>query len=239
MCARATFDLLVGSAEKPTPDLLGLWSASADSGGPLEELESCAWRVDLPRTPRSAGQHLAAAGQQLIGSLRRLPAVRDELAGLTGTEPSPAFGVDTGEARRTLSVWLDGALSYGNISGSPGLPQHTVDNCRALVHRVRVACLPIAEVETQVGDSLVGWSRLALGGGVTTTVRSSRTVAEMRLHQQAVELAVSSRLALLRIVGLAARAAAAVSVRLVLPGGPLLALGPVLKFVHDAMARRQ
>jgi hypothetical protein len=239
MPAPPSLDLAVGSAEASAFDLLGLWSGPVgDSVGQAAAPQPTRWMVHLPTDPALATRVLATADERLGASLRRLPAAKDRLAALLDPQPSWTVTGRSG-AEEALAAWLhDGQVSFAGGAVGGRVTPALLDDCAALIDRVRTACAPTAVIETVSGERLVGRSRLGLGGNVGTVVRSDRGVNDTRLHERAVALAASSRVALVRVLGLAARAAVAISVRLVLPGGPLLALGPALRFVHDVVARR-
>ncbi|SRR6266704_1724344 len=240
MPAAASFDLVIRSAEDGSSRLLGLWSSSVDD--PLAyaaAAEPTLWRVHLPTDPALATRLLTTAGEHLAASMRRLPVAKDKLAAALDPGPHWAFGGQGSGAEGALSAWLDGDhVSYATGAASRRVTPAMLSDCAAFVDRLCSACAPVAVIETLSGDRLVCRSRLALDGNAATVVRSDRGMSDTRLHEQAVVLAASSRVALLRVLGLAARAAVAISVRLVLPGGPLLALGPALRFVHEVVAGR-
>jgi hypothetical protein len=239
MPAPPSLDLAVGSAEASTSDLLGLWSGPVgDPVGQAAAPQTTLWTVNLPTDRTLATRVLATAEANLGASLQRLPAANDRLAALL--DPQPIWTV-TGRngAEEALAAWLhDAQVSFAGGAAGGRVTPTMLDDCAALIDRIRTACTPTAVIETVSGERLVCRSRLALGGNVGTVVRSGRGADDTRLHEQAVALAASSRVALVRVLGSAARAAVAISVRLVLPGGPLLALGPALRFVHDVVTRR-
>lgn len=239
MPAPPSLDLAVGWAEATDSDLLGLWSGPVD--GPVVQAaapQPTRWAVHLPADPALATRVLATADERLGASLRRLPAAKDRLAALLDPQPSwTATGGSGAEA--ALAAWLhDGQVSFAGGAAGRRVTPGMLDDCAALIDRIQMACAPTAVIETVSGERLVGRSRLALDGSTGTVVRLDRGADDTRLHERAVALAASSRVALVRVLGSAARAAVAISVRLVLPGGPLLALGPALRFVHDVVARR-
>ena len=57
----------------------------------------------------------------------------------------------------------------------------------------------------------------------------------MRTHLQSVHLALSSRIALIRIVSVVATGAAGLAIKAAVPGGQLLLLPAVWRFVRDAL----
>jgi hypothetical protein len=240
MPAAPCFELSIRSAEDPASDLLGLWASPV--GDPARYAaagEPTRWMVHLPTDPALAMRVLATADEDLTASLRRLPVAKDKLAAVLDPEPTWAFNSQRSDAEGMLAAWLyDDQISYDTGAAGRRVTPAMLGDCAAFIDRIRTACSPTAVIETLSGDRLVGRSRLALDGNAGTVVRSDRGANDTRLHGQAVALAASSRVALVRVLGLAARAAVAISVRLVLPGGPLLALGPALRFVHDVVARR-
>jgi hypothetical protein len=239
MPAPPSLDLAVASAEASASDLLGLWSGPVgDPVGQGAAPQTILWMVHLPTDPALATGVLATAEANLEASLQRLPAAKDRLAALLDPQPSwTATG--RSDAEEALAAWLhDGQVSFAGGAAGGRVTPAMLDDCAALIDRIRMACAPTAVIETVSGERLVCRSRLALDGSAGTVVRSDRGANDTQLHERAVALAASSRVALLRVLGSAARAAVAISVRLMLPGGPLLALGPALRFVHDVITRR-
>jgi hypothetical protein len=58
----------------------------------------------------------------------------------------------------------------------------------------------------------------------------------MRTHRQSVHLALGARIALIRIVSVVATGAAGLAVKAAIPGGQVLLLPAIWKFVRDVLA---
>ena len=106
----------------------------------------------------------------------------------------------------------------------------------AFVERVQQTVAHYARIETalagrDVGQTAVGWT-----GDFTTTWQPNVTLEMMRTHRQSVHLALDSRIALIRIVSVVATGAAGLAVKAAIPGGQVLLLPAVWKFVRDVLA---
>ena len=102
--------------------------------------------------------------------------------------------------------------------------------------RLTRGCRPSAWVETRIQGEPVAGSLLGLGGNVRTVCRPGLGPRGVGLHRDGVRLVVGSRAAFLRVVACVTRGAVAISVRLALPGGPVLALPVAWRFVQRVLA---
>jgi hypothetical protein len=217
--AETAFELPAEPSTVAGADLLGVWRVGPPAPGvaftaPAPSApEVPLWRIDLPADPgRAAGRleaghaRLRTASERLAGAAARLDAALDR------SGPDVAFTADQ------------------PIAGSPAAAELT--GWRRLVH----GCRPSAWVETRIQGEPVAGSLLGLGGDVRTVCRVGLGPGHARLHGDGVRLVVDSRAAFLRVVACVTRGAVAISVRLALPGGAVLALPVAWRFVQRVLA---
>ena len=127
-------------------------------------------------------------------------------------------------------------MSFGLGEMLPGEWKEASQRIAAILEQVVrfVACY--AFVETRVEEQLLGRTAVSWMGDVNTVWMGGLTSEEVLLHQRALALAIGSRDALLQTVLMAAQLAVKLSVLLSTPGGVLLALPAVWRFIHQVLA---
>jgi hypothetical protein len=141
---------------------------------------------------------------------------------------------------RDTTARLDAALDRSRpgvtFTAETPIPGASAEAELAGWQRLTSGCRPSAWVETRIQDELAARSLLGLGGDVRTVCRPGLGPRGAGLHQEGVRLVVASRAAFLRVVAVVTRGAVAISVRLALPGGPVLALPVAWRFVQRVLA---
>ena len=92
-----------------------------------------------------------------------------------------------------------------------------------------------ARVETALAGASIGRTTVDWTGDFVTTWEPVASGAAMRTHLQSVNLALGSRIALLRIVSVVATGAVGLAVKAAIPGGQVLLLPAVWRFVRDVL----
>ncbi|MBN1953706.1 MAG: hypothetical protein JW900_01540 [Anaerolineae bacterium] len=220
-------------------DPLGIWSAAGEAGRAFSTAAAGpSWRVRIDGplgaarstlTARQAAlerveQDLARVAGELqqfalpecdFGAAGELSCQREMLAQAVARLQSPAFAAPTAEAQRQerqmQQQWCDWMGRVGQA----------------------VACC--AAVGTEWAGALVGQTVVDWRGGFATTWAGSPSPAAMAVHRQSVQLALASRLALLRMVSVVASGAAGLALRAAIPGAQLALLPAVWRFVHDVL----
>jgi hypothetical protein len=165
-----------------------------------------------------AEQRLARLGHAGEGVSFAAPAGPEAelLRALNALQPSVSFGLfgkeAIGEQLENLTQW-----------------QSFLDQVRNMVTHY-------ARVETEVAGVLVGQTAVGWTGDFESTWTPGVALASMQLHHQSVHLALASRLALVRMVAVVATGAAGLTLTLSIPGGQLMALPAIWKFVRDVLA---
>jgi hypothetical protein len=214
------FELSDESSTAASTDVLGLWRVATPATGvpfvvpPSTTPDVPLWTVDLPADPAEAGRHLASCDARLHASSRRLA----EVPGL-------------------LDVALDRRRSDVTFAAATSVPETGVDvELVGWLRRVARGCGTAARVETRIQGELVAWSLLGLAGNMRVVCRPELGPYGTLPHRDSVRLVVESRAALLRVVACVTRGAVAISVRLALPGGAVLALPAACRFVRQLLA---
>ncbi len=223
--------------------LLGLWRDASVA----DDDEPPVWRVKLPDGGVTG---LAVPSAHLSAVERAVPAVATRLENVIDRQGDVglSFGVSTspspGEPEEELLSWLAaaGGTAPGVAFTAGGLPDapwwgEQGRAAMALARRVRRWCAPQAWVETDVDGRRLARSVIGMSGGIRTAVPPRLGEEQLAVHSRAVALTLASRLTLLRTVSTAMAGAMAISARLALPGGPVLALPVAWRFVQRALSR--
>jgi hypothetical protein len=227
-------------------DPLGLWETPQEdavsfSAGASAPPADPTWRVELPESPEKAQAILADRIRASELAYKDLGRVNRELTYIGRTEavsfsPSDPLLAQKTELLATLDAFQS-PVSYGLFrKEKEGEDQESRQQWLAFVERVQRMVAHYARVETalagrDVGQTAVGWT-----GDCTTTWEPNVTIEMMRAHRQSVHLALGARIALIRIVSVVATGAAGLAVKAAVPGGQVLLLPAVWKFVRDVLA---
>jgi hypothetical protein len=210
--AQTAFELPAAPSTVAEADVLGIWRIGppapgvAFTAGASTPPEVPLWRIDLPADPGQAAGRLEAGHA-------RLRAASDRLA----------------DAATRLDAELDGAGAAVAFAAE-------TEADLAGWQRLTSGCRPSAWVETRIQGEPVAGSLLGLGGNVRTVCRPGLGSGDARLHRDGVRLVVDSRAAFLRVVACVTRGAVAISLRLALPGGAVLALPVAWRTVQRVLA---
>jgi hypothetical protein len=226
-------------------DFLGVWtiapkvagvsfdaSASAAPAGPT-------WRVRLPESLGAAQSILQTQSLTIQRGEAALAQAEDRLARLGHAGEGVSFAAPAGpeaELLRALSA-LQPSVSFG-LPGKEAIGEQleNLAQWRSFLEQVRDMVTHYARVETEVAGILVGQTAVGWTGDFESIWMPGVALASMQLHHQSVHLALVSRLAFVRMVTIVATGAAGLALTLSVPGGQLMALPAVWKFVRDVLA---
>ncbi|MEM7031672.1 MAG: hypothetical protein AAF629_19110, partial [Chloroflexota bacterium] len=96
-----------------------------------------------------------------------------------------------------------------------------------------------AWVETEMQEQLIGRSVVSWTGHTRTVKQTTATLKQAQFHQRSLSLALSSRLTMMRTIISIAEGATKVSALLTVPGGAVLALPVVWKYVNQILSEVQ
>ncbi len=246
--ARAVFELEDAAAAAMAPELFGFWrtrepapaavSFAAGAGAPAEE--PVIWRSRLPADLEQAGRELAAAEawqqQQEQALAQALPRMRTLLSA-DAESSSATQELDAAEqnlraavreackpaAEVSFGIGADLAASW--VQADRQIRDFMQQSMRRVLHA--------AWVETSIGERLRGRSVVGWGGDTSTVWQEQVVARELQLHRRSIDLALSTRLALIRSFGLAGRGAAIVATAVSSPIGPVMALPAAWRYIND------
>jgi hypothetical protein len=230
-------------------DPLGLWTVPQDdvvsfAAGAAAPPEEPTWRIELPESPEEAQAILAGQIRASELANRDLASVNRDLTYIGRTEAVSFSTSDPLLAQKTeLLGTLDAfqsPVSYGLFSRKDKKKEsedrESHQQWLAFVERVQRTVANYARIETALAGQDVGWTTVGWTGNFTTRWEPNVTREMMRTHRQSVHLALGARIALIRIVSVVATGAAGLAVKAVIPGGQVLLLPAIWKFVRDVLA---
>ncbi len=206
------------------------------------------WQADLPVDAARAYKRVRACGARLRESSARLEGAADRLGSAVDQylrDPSIAMAPIV-PAEAELATWLEESGKVAASKLNPGVAFATTepalgwwrdvaDGLTRTAGQVAQACHPISLAETHVGGEMIGRSRVGLLGDVRTVLRAGHERHEALLHATTVALVLSTRATLLREVAVVLHGCVEIAARLVLPGGPLLALPAAWRFIQRVL----
>ena len=224
-------------------DPLGIWAATPETAvafGIGERKASVPIRrIPLPESPDEARAVLNTQAQALALTRQHLARAAQELA-LVGPPEQVSFSA-TDELlaqKNTLASTigeLRSPVSYGVKFKSSPEEQETSQGWLDFVEQVRQAVINYAHMRTELGSAPVGLTTVSWQGDLETTWATGMGLDEMQVHLNAVQVALHSRMEMVRTVSIVAAGVANILLKATLPGGQLMLLPAVFKFVRDVM----
>lgn len=262
--ATAVFELFDSTIAEMTPELLGLWttqpsqSKAADVACDLDSQfisDVCLWRSHFPVDFSKTDSLLRDCEARLEESQKALSTVPDRLARLLKLSNSKvgddlAFDLSPTESPLTqpeqeLLITLqelqgmEQTQSFDvDFSGSKellGVWRQSLEQFQAFNKRVIHSLSTYALVETQIQGETVARTAVGWAGDFSSIWRDEVNAEQKVLHGRSLALALASRNALLQSFTMAVQLALKVSVSLSLPGGIILVLPAVWKFVNQVV----
>lgn len=228
-------------------DPLGLWRGAAPAGtafsqvaaGPAEPL----WTVRLEAEPETAARALAeqqAALQQRCADLeaarRALAQVGSPLSFAGGAEVAPPLVGPMRDLEAALARVQQPVAFGGAGEPAPQAEREAASEWAAFVEEARRILAHYAHVQTEWGNAPIGLTTVNWTGDFRTTWAEPAGAAAQHLHLQAVETALASRAAWLQLIATVAGGAVGLAAKAAVPGGQLLLLPAVWRFVRDVLA---
>jgi hypothetical protein len=237
-------------------DPLGVWAMpemgmtsfalgqAAEAG---EGAETLRWRVDLPASFKAAHPQLRGRLARVERQMARLTVIEARLAEMEpGTAPAAAAfsaqGARSPEEELLAVVdalspdqAVDPAAAFALGSKISPLQRQLRDQGMAIFDQFRTLVAHVASVETEVEGAGVAVTAVDWTGDFQTAWVQSAKPSAMTLHQAAVRLAVASRLAWLKLMGVVVAGALGLAVKASVPGGQFLLVPAVYKYVRDML----
>jgi len=225
-------------------DLFGVWTmapkvagVSFDANAPTAPADPT-WRVRLPESVDAAQSILQTQRLAIQRGESALAQAEQRLARLGHAGEGVSFAASTGpeaDLLRALNA-LQPSVSFG-LPGKEAISEQleNLTQWQSFLNQVRDMVTHYARVETEVAGTCVGQTAVGWTGDFESIWTPGVALACMQLHHQSVHLALESRLALIRMVAIVATGAAGLAVTLSIPGGQLMALPAIWKFVRDVL----
>ena len=255
----AVFELFDSTLADITPELLGLWVTQPTDHELAFGVESQPaadvplWRSRFPADLTQADDLLIRNEARLKHSQAVLHSVPGQLNRLLqqsharGTE-DVSFDWAATEQSLTLPEQelltalqdlqdMDQPQSFGlDVGGGGALSRgwnQASEQFQAFMNRVLSVIANYAWVETQVEGQTVARTALGWTGGMNSVWLKGVSVEHQRLHQRSLALTLASRQTLLEHFKMAVQLATRVSLAMSLPGGAILALPAVWRFINQ------
>ena len=224
------------------PDIPSGQAVSFDLS-PSQEKEMITWRMDLPGTLSSANQTLKQSEQQILvleQALENVSGRAETLATqiINGGTGNLSFEV-TGESGAEAELFdllhqlrpTIGGVTFDISERSPTHWQEAQKLFESSLGRLNRVFTQYAAVETSIQGSLIGNTIVNWSGKYQTSWQSGVDPGSIHLHQRSLKIAMASRRLLLSMFSVSVMSAARLSVLLAIPGGALLTLPAIWKFV--------
>ena len=245
---------LIDATAAPDETVLGLW-AVAPAAEPVFDVsgepavEPPTWRITLPATPDTAAASIAEAEADLDAAERALDEALARLARFASGAPGDVTFEVGGEGETQppadpearLAALLQTPVTPGDITFGLGDEvgsawQEASRQFMGFLDRLRRLIANYAWVETYGGERRIGWTVVGWTGDTDTWQPALSLPLEAELHQRALDLALRSRLTMIRLFVLAARGAIILSRAIATPLGPVLAVPAAWRFIQDVLA---
>lgn len=236
----------------------GFTSFALDGEGePGDGDEGLHWHVELPVSFKAARPQLRRRMAEVQRRMLYLEKVEQHLQDLEpdGNTGATAFSLPGGA--QTLSgtaspedelLAVVGALSTSPGALEPGaatsfalgegatpLQRRLFVEAQAIFDQFKTLVANFASVETEVDGAGVAVTTVDWTGDFQTAWEMGAKSAEMALHRDAVRLAVASRLAWIKVMGVVVAGALGLALKASVPGGQFLLVPGVYKYVREML----
>jgi hypothetical protein len=214
--APAQFELIGPGSSLEVANTLGFWSYTAWpattldlSFGTVERArQPVLWRIRMPNDGAEVSSSLTSVAAGLRASWSRLDDLEQQLTSTRGII-------------RAVSALAGDHRAFGQ-------------RCQAFLTGAAETLERHAWIQTYIDDRCIGWTIIPLIGQVCSVVPGTLARLQSPLHTQALDVAIRSRIALIRMLALIARAAALLAAAVSTPFGPILAVIEAWKLVDHA-----
>ncbi|MEH2080096.1 MAG: hypothetical protein V7K89_08795 [Nostoc sp.] len=254
------FELFDTTLAATIPGLVGLWTTRpADMAINTEiafalnsetVVNAPVWRANFPTDLNKASLYLTHSEEILIRSQQALSTASDRVDRLMdaiASESTLAFSLsalvtELAPPERTLLQALQTIqqplpTSFGIQEAIGGYSQQVFEQCQSFVERLLRVIAHYAWVETQVAGQTLARTAVSWLGDVDNIWQTGLNATQVSLHQRTLTLALASRDALLQTFSAVVQATLKVSVLLSVPGGVILLLPAVWKFIDQVMTQ--
>jgi hypothetical protein len=243
----------------------GVWQIrpSAPAAAPSAD-DVTVWRTHLPPDPARAEQDLRQSNQHHRALHQGLEQARHRVVSFAKTQSQTApqsaeavsFGLETppdrpplppqeAELQRTLYALAAPRPPQTDAAGvSFALPegpeseeasQEALQQVQALATTMTRTLSNYAWIETVIADTLIGRTAVRWTGDVQTIWHPQGSAWHAHIHTRSVQASLSWRATLLRKAVLIMQGAALISSAVATPGGPVMALPAIWKFIDQIL----
>jgi hypothetical protein len=200
--------------------------------------EGLIWRVELPRSASAEAARAYLRGQQEEVRVRvqELDEIAARLARLNVIDSYvPRVSRYESELLAAVAELNSPALAFDTRTAELRNYKALYAQCEALLAQFKMLIRPILRVETLMGGKMVGLTTVNWDGDHQTIWMEGTTPDQMEAQLAAVRLAMASRQALLKLLGVVVTGALGLAMKAHIPGGQILLLPAVYRFVRDVL----
>jgi hypothetical protein len=230
------------SSQPPPPPVPEGLSFSTLGGEELAPIEVPTWRANLPVDLNEAAAQIALGEASVRASQRALANAPARLDAALRRRPS-GFSFSTNERRPEDQLFgMLGALEEEPDAVNFGIGEDIKAGWekanaqfRSFAAQAREAITNLAVVETRSGNLLIGRTSVNWSGDMRTLWPIALEPGQAALHQRTLNLALESRLAMLRTFILVLRGAGLVAQAVSSPIGTVTAIPAAWKFISEIL----
>jgi hypothetical protein len=200
------------------------------------------WRIDLP-PGESAHAVLNAAEERLHQSEIVLQSIPDQLDALllaasTGmaSYSTPASGASVELLDLLEQAGDPGTTSFSLFAGKRAQLTEASQEFQNILGRLSSLVSSMASVETRLDGRLLARTRVTWNGSFDSHVAMQLASSDLRLHRRSINLALGSRRLAVSLIARTAQGAVKISTLLAAPGGVVLALPAVWKYIQSVLS---
>jgi len=232
------------------PDTLADLAISFEASAP-GDVPPATWHLDLPQDPQAASQALEEYSHQAQASVQAIEDLPGRVENLvTRVRATEAAGVSFSttdqpdlpdeEAELLDALFeidrIDARVSFGLEEKLPKDWQDSFHQFQAAASRLLRSISHFAWVETSQAGHLIGRTSVGWAGDMETLYAEALLPQQLDLHRRSLEIALVSRHALVRTFTTTVATASRLSLLLATPGGALLSLPAVWKYVNQILS---
>lgn len=230
--------------QMPSPPVPAPGEAPLIAFGAPAPLPPPTWEVRLPAAREAAVALLQAQSRAQRLADQDLARAQADLAAF-GRPSAVAFGSPDPlhKQKADLQVAVErlrpSAVAYATPPRLDPEEQEATSQWERFAAEVQRMVTHYARIQTTIGETTVGLTMVGWTGDFAThwapgnaAIRASDAAA---LHMQAVQVALDSRMALIRVASVVAAGAIGLTVKAAIPGGQITLLPAVWRFVRDVL----
>lgn len=233
------------------PPLTQIWEIDATSSEQdlsfdspsLADTSQLVWKLDLPESSPAAERELESLEGEIQSAnkvLEEIPHVIERIGHQRSKSRSGdlSFQLEQLPAHEAELFDLLNELSPSDVGLSFGFPgkskldlQKAAQEFENFLDRVKKMLTHFALVETSVQGKVIGRTLVSWSGKTESSWQSTSSTQQFYLHERSLQAALASRYLVINMVVISAQSAARLSALLAIPGGAVLALPAVWRYI--------